>query len=75
MNQHENPEDTEIYSYKRFDSKKSLMIVSNFTDQTLERSFEEKVVGIVISNYQDSPLDLSSLRLRPYESVVYEILV
>ena len=70
-----NPEDPEIYSYKRFDSKKSLMVISNFTDQTLERSFEEKVVGIVISNYQDSPLDLSALKLRPYESVVYEILV
>jgi oligo-1,6-glucosidase len=67
------PKDPEVYSYKRYDEKKTLLIVSNFTDRTLERSFDEKVIRIVISNYKDSSSDISELKLRPYESVVYEI--
>jgi oligo-1,6-glucosidase len=67
------PKDSEVYSYKRYDDKKALLIVSNFTDRTLERSFDEKVIRVVISNHKDSSSDLSGLMLRPYESVVYEI--
>ncbi|HKK96107.1 MAG TPA: alpha-glucosidase [Anaerovoracaceae bacterium] len=68
-----NLEDTQVYSYKRYDKNTSLLVVSNFTAKTLERSFDEKVVGTIISNYHDSSTNLSSLKLRPYESVVYEV--
>ncbi|MBV1756714.1 MAG: alpha-glucosidase [Dethiosulfatibacter sp.] len=65
--------DPEVYSYMRYTDRKALLIVSNFTDKILERSFDEKAIQIVISNYQDSSSDLSALKLRPYESVVYEV--
>ncbi len=48
-------------------------VVSNFTAKKLERSFDERVVRTIISNYPDSSTNLSSLKLRPYESVVYEV--
>lgn len=67
--------DPEVYSYKRYTDRKALLIVSNFTDKILERSFDEKANRIVISNYQDSSTDLSALKLRPYESVVYEVII
>ncbi|NDL68030.1 glycoside hydrolase family 13 protein [Anaerotalea alkaliphila] len=68
------PEDPDAYCYKRSDGKKTLLVVSNFTGRTLERRFDDIPVGIVISNYKDSSTGLKPLALRPYESVVYEVL-
>ncbi|WP_025682544.1 glycoside hydrolase family 13 protein [Paenibacillus maysiensis] len=71
------PEDESIYAYERIFEDKKLLIVCNFYDQ--ERSFKFPVsskdkVQILISNYDDSSLNVQNLQLRPYEAMIYEII-
>lgn len=65
------PEDREVYAYTRTYRNQKLLVVSNFTAQTLRRSFGGKVLQLLLSNYPDSSADISNLTLRPYESAVY----
>lgn len=65
------PEDREVYAYTRTYRNQKLLVVSNFTAQTLRRNFEGKVLQLLLSNYPDSSADISNLTLRPYESAVY----
>lgn len=67
------PEDPAIYAYTRTGEGRTLLVVSNFTDKEQKRSLEGHASAIVISNYDDSGMDLQDLVLRPYESVVYSI--
>ena len=39
-----------------------------------EIELEGKKVEILLSNYKDSPIDISNISLRPYESVIYKII-
>lgn len=65
------PEDREVYAYTRTYRNQKLLVVSNFTAQTLRRNFGGKVLQLLLSNYPDSSADISNLTLRPYESAVY----
>ena len=76
-------EDEQVYAYERVggpegtDASQSLLVVSNFTDQELERRYEvlEQAhaagasVELVHSNYADDQGET----LRPYEAKVYRI--
>lgn len=69
------PEDESIYAYKRKLKEQELLVVSNFSEQEQIRSFEGEIEQIVLSNYADSSCQLNTLKLRPYESIVFEIKV
>lgn len=69
-----------IYAYERSYEGDSIVVVNNFYDEvgvinlSKEIELEGKKVEILLSNYKDSPIDISNLSLRPYESVVYKII-
>ena len=71
---------SKIYAYERSYEGDSIVVVNNFYDEvgvinlSKEIELEGKKVEILLSNYKDSPIDISNLSLRPYESVVYKII-
>lgn len=67
------PDDRDVYSYIRYDDHRRILIVANFTNQIVTRSFDETVKNLIISNYDLKTVDVQSLNLRPYEVVIVEI--
>ncbi|WP_314405922.1 alpha-glucosidase [Leuconostoc suionicum] len=61
-------EDTQVYAYRRHYEGKTLLVLSNFTDATVERNYQQsEATKLLINNYAD---DLDT-KLRPYESKAY----
>ena len=65
----ENPLDEEVYAYLRTGDNESLLVICNFTDRQLTRTFEQldDSAELLISNYPDDAVET----LRPYEGKVY----
>jgi Glycosidases len=62
------PDDDEVFAYKRRYRGKTLLVISNFTDRTLIRDYgQDQAQEQIIGNYGD---DLG-VTLRPYESKAY----
>lgn len=62
------PKDDQVYAYRRHYGDQTLLVVSNFTDQTITRDYDQKDASkLLISNYDDD----EGTTLRPYESKVY----
>ena len=62
------PDDDQVFAYRRHYQGQTLLVISNFTDQTVTRDYQqatatEKLIG----NYADD----QGTTLRPYESKVY----
>jgi len=71
-----NPEDKSIYAYERILDDKKLLIVCNFYEHETDFSFSimsNSKVEVLLSNYNDSSLDVRNITLRPYEAIIYEI--
>lgn len=69
-------EDPNVFAYTRRWNEEMLIVVSNFYSEEKEVSIpldKEENVEILISNYKDSQKSWQSLKLRPYESIVYYI--
>jgi glycosidase len=69
------PEDEALFAYIRQDESAALLVVSNFTAETIERSLDYSIQSVVLSNYDNSPTELKVFMLRPYESIVYELAI
>lgn len=71
-----NPEDDSIYAYERILENKKILIVCNFYEYEKEFSYEmskNSKAEILISNYNNSSLDLKKIKLRSYEAIMYEV--
>ncbi|MET1248292.1 alpha,alpha-phosphotrehalase [Sporolactobacillus sp. STCC-11] len=72
------PYDPSVFAYVRTGRGEQLLVVSNFTDQSVSFSVPEEIVhdqsDLLISNYADSPEHVQDLQLRPYESVAYHLI-
>lgn len=65
-------DDAEVYAYERHaDNGEKLLVIANFTDHEVERSYEsaDGRQQLVISNYSND----AGETLRPYEAKVYKI--
>jgi len=67
----------QIYAYTRTLKKEKLLVILNFSDHRPEFKLPEDMicrdVEVLISNYeQPKEPDVSSIKLRPYEAVVYK---
>lgn len=67
----------QIYAYTRTLKKEKLLVILNFSDHRPEFKLPEDMicrdVEVLISNYeQPEEPDVSSIKLRPYEAVVYK---
>ena len=64
------PDDPDVYMYQRHAAKQELLVISNFTDQTLTRDIAKQLspsAKLLISNYDDD----AENTLRPYETKAY----
>ncbi|MCH4009157.1 glycoside hydrolase family 13 protein [Companilactobacillus sp.] len=61
------PDDNEVFAYRRHYQGQTLLVISNFTDQTVQRDYGQANAKRLIGNYEDSQNDT----LRPYETNVY----
>ncbi|KAI3473573.1 hypothetical protein Pfo_031473 [Paulownia fortunei] len=62
------PEDEQVYAYRRVGQNESLLVINNFTSETLTRDYHvPDNASVLISNYGDDALTT----LRPYEAKVY----
>ncbi|MGL4107620.1 glycoside hydrolase family 13 protein [Clostridium sp. LP20] len=69
-------DDKNIYAYIREFNGDNILVVCNFYKEPVVFKFEEEyknVPEILISNYKDSSVEISSLKLRPYEAIMYRI--
>lgn len=69
-------ENEKIYAYLRKGEKESLIVLCNFTDETVEYEVDESVKAerskLVISNYKDAPEKFASkITMKPYGAYVY----
>ena len=71
------PKSNKIFCYERNYNGKRLFIVASFSDKSvsfkLPKGYSFKNSKLVLNNYDDAPVALSSYVLRPYEAVAYEV--
>lgn len=68
------PDHPQIFAYTRNWGNESLLVVNNFYNETVQAQLSFHKLGeaqILLSNYADSSIFYSDLKLRPYESIVY----
>ena len=67
-----------VWVYTRTLKDKKWLVINNFSDQkencTIEINEQDKANEVIISNYLDNDLDIHFKTLRPYESIVYNII-
>ncbi|MGY5339489.1 glycoside hydrolase family 13 protein [Levilactobacillus spicheri] len=62
------PDDDEVFTFRRHYQGQTLLVMTNFTDQTVQRDYQQATANeLLISNYDDD----QGQTLRPYESKVY----
>lgn len=61
------PDDEEVFAYKRRYNGETLLVISNFTDQKVTRDYGQHDGKLLIGNYSDD----ENMEIRPYESKVY----
>ena len=70
------PEDKNIYAYRRRFNGDNILVVCNFYEKPVEFNFKgdcNRTPEILISNYKDSSIEITNLKLRPYEAIMYRI--
>ena len=67
------PEDQQVFAYIREDQQHRLLVVANFSEEQIVRTLEGEVKDVILSNYDETNLDLSNLELIPYEAIVFEL--
>ncbi|MBS6398265.1 MAG: alpha-glucosidase [Clostridiales bacterium] len=65
-------EDEDVYAYTRTLGTEKWLIVCNFHGRRAEFSWKGQG-QVIISNYEDPGCDLETLKLRPYEAVIYRV--
>lgn len=64
------PTDAQVYTYRRVGENDTLLVISNFTSDTLTRDYQvPETATLIIGNYDDD----AGTTLRPYEAKVYHL--
>lgn len=66
-----NPEDNSVYSYERFNEKRKILVMANFTAQEKKRTIPAGF-DLVLGNYGGLQLDDETVTMRPYEALMLE---
>ncbi len=70
-------EDPKIFAYIRNGENEKLLVINNFYGEETNFDLPDKVdvkdfkAEVLLSNYQESPINFKNMLLRPYESIVY----
>ncbi|MFT7053283.1 MAG: oligo-1,6-glucosidase [Psychromonas sp.] len=63
-------DDSEVYAYLRVTHGQKLLIIANFTNKSLIRSYQGEIDEVILNNYLDQPVQLDKIKLFPYQAVV-----
>ncbi|SEN70852.1 alpha,alpha-phosphotrehalase [Lihuaxuella thermophila] len=69
----------DVFAYLRSSDREKLLVVNNFRRHETSFILPDTVetdgwhTEVLISNYEDAPKNLTRLKLRPYESIVYRL--
>ncbi|MDY0276822.1 MAG: alpha-glucosidase [Acholeplasma sp.] len=64
-----------VYAYKRENANKCMIVVSSFTKEKEEYNLKNyEIKEVILSNYQDIKIQNNIIELRPYESVLVEVM-
>ncbi|MGL5478104.1 MAG: alpha-glucosidase C-terminal domain-containing protein, partial [Clostridium sp.] len=69
-------ESKNTFSYLRELNGDRILVVSNFYEEETEfnlKGIEYSDLEILISNYKDSSKELKSLKLRPFEAIMFRL--
>jgi oligo-1,6-glucosidase len=67
------PNDDKVYAYLREYQGKKLLIIANFSAESLQRSYPYKMVKSVLSNVSSTFNSVESITLEPYGAYVVEV--
>lgn len=67
------PKDPEVYAYLRYNDEKKLLIIANFTDTEMVRSYDFSIVKEVLSNYKPEVSSLKDINIPPYGAYIFEV--
>ncbi len=62
-----------LFAYKRMNDNKEILVVVNFSEESLTYSFDETVKHVMVSNYNKEYVTLKDITLEAYESFIVEI--
>ena len=70
------PDDSDVFAYTRTLGDKTMLVVGSFSDKKIKFDIPQNLLDNsyhkVLSNYDDSPEELSNtIYLRPYEGIVF----
>lgn len=65
--------DKEVYVYQRQYKKQTLLIIANFSKNTLSRNYQGQIKQVILNNYEGESLNLGALNLKPYQALVLDI--
>ncbi len=72
----------EVFAYVRSLGEDRILVVCNFYSSNVQINIKNELkkidiavdkVDIILSNYNDSSVDMNNVLLRPYEAVIYEL--
>lgn len=68
-------EHPKVYAYTRVGEKEKMLVLLNFSEEVSSISLPElaQVQGTVINNYEETDLEGETIRLRPYQAVIYQL--
>lgn len=68
-------DDENLYIYERFDNTNKLLIINSFVGfETTYDLSKYKIKNVILSNYKDTITNNNIITLRPFESIVLEVL-
>ena len=71
------PENESIFAYTRNLEDEQLMVVLNFYENEIDFKIPDNIdinkLEIILSNYKDKVIKNETIKLRPYEAIVYKV--
>ena len=64
-----------VYIYERKDNNNCLLIINSFAEESIDYNLSNyKIKKVILSNYKDSIINNNNIKLRPFESIVLEVI-
>ena len=71
------PENESIFAYTRNLEDEQLMVVLNFYENEIDFKVPDNIdinkLEVILSNYSDKVIENETIKLRPYEAIVYKV--
>lgn len=66
----------DLYIYERKDNNNCLLIINSFSEEEINYDLSNyKIKNIILSNYKDNIIKNNNIKLRPFESIVMEVII